>query len=684
MSGLHVVLLAKDRHAGEPMLLRFFALGAARGHAVRCLDKKSFLAADLTRADLVCLKSHVDDSEVWRKIDAHGVRAVNRRAANMACADRLQLDAVLREGGVPTPRSARTAADVEQLRLPIICKPKAASAPREVRVLSEPPTQVDCERWFYQELVGGDGVVCKAYCIADQTFLVEESHNNAGDPGGHEDDCHDPAALDASDASTERRHVVSMDPRLAEAARHVGRLTELEVYGLDFVGGPDNRMLIDVNPFPSFRCLPHAADALWDYLEKIGPKPRAASPRGRRIALVPGAFRPAHKVHLAAIVGLAARPDIDEVVVIIANRCRTLPGTTLALDAETAREVLAIGVRGVAKVRIEVARHNAVAHALGYLDHAAAGDTLLYCVGEADFDSGDDRFQDLLLANTRGDITAEVLPLPTGASTVRATALREALAAGDARRGEFMAALPEHLDDEQRMRVWSICRNGLREIEHIVEAKLRTLLDPKVMGDAPELTCVVPGKLDPVFRVRRTDGSHLFVKYAGETAEAGSVGHPFVPKPRRRLSCERRALACLRAQLPSGVVELADIVAFDKALSLQVQTEVCAGGRSLQDDMRVGRFDASVAAQAGRFLAACHAIHAAEVPALWGEPQTDMRHWHAMLDLRTVGIASAMLSPQQRDDLRRLRAASEAARRKGFFLLDATAKNIRVSGDKAA
>lgn len=148
---MQVVLLAKDRHAGEPVLRRFLAVGAVRGHDVQWHDKPSFLAADLARVDLVvCLKSHVDDREVWHKIEAQGVRAVNRREAG-------------------------------------------------------------------------------------------------------------------------RRQAVAMEPGLAEAARTVGRRTGLEIYGLDFVGRPGDRVLIDVNPFPSFRCLPQAADVLWDYLEKIGP-----------------------------------------------------------------------------------------------------------------------------------------------------------------------------------------------------------------------------------------------------------------------------------------------------------------------------------------------------------------------------------------------------------------------------
>ncbi len=408
---------------------------------------------------------------------------------------------------------------------------------------------------------------------------------------------------------------------------------------------------------------------------------RGESAKGRRIALFPGAFRPAHKVHLAAILELAARPDIDEVVVIVANRCRCIPGTTKALDADVAHRVLTLCLHGVAKVRLEIAPHNAVAHALAYLHRAAAGDTLLYCIGEADFDSGDDRFEDLLSVMARPGVAAEVLALPTGAGSIRATALRQALAAGDAQRDGFMAALPDHLSDEQRITVWSICRNGLRELNDIVEDKLRTLLDPALVGDAPKLCCVLPGKLDPVFRVQRADGTRLYVKYAGETAEAGCLGQPLQPKPRRRLSTERRAIKCLRTHLSGGIVELAEIAGFDKALSLLILSEVCPGGESLQGQLRAGRFDTRLAAQAGGFFAACHGM-SAQVPALWGEADTDLRHWHAMLALRTVDIESALLWPRQRVDLQRLQQASSSVQRQGFFLLDAVPKNIRAGGGR--
>ncbi len=401
---------------------------------------------------------------------------------------------------------------------------------------------------------------------------------------------------------------------------------------------------------------------------------------GRCTALYPGAFKPAHKVHFAAIIDLASRPSIDEVVVIIANRSRYIPGTTKVLDANVARRVLSIYLCDIPKVRIEIAPHNAVTHALSYLERAGPGDSLLFCVGEADFDSGDDRFEDMVSLNKRTEVSASVLPLPTGTLKIRATDLRQALAEGDTRRDSFMEALPEHLSEAQRESVWLICRTGMREMNDVIEEKLRALLDPKLVGDYQELSCVVPGKMDPVFRLRRFDGTCLFVKYAGETAESGSLGVPFKPKPRRRLSTERRAIKCLRANLRSDV-DIAEVVYFNKESSTLVLGEVCPNGERLQDRLRAGVFDPALTMQASRFLAACHTM-AGNVPALWGEQETDLRHWRAMLSLRTVEIESTLLSPKLREYLQSLRLSSESARRKGFFLLDYCPKNILVRDDK--
>lgn len=250
---MNVIFLAKDRHTADPTFLRFLTLGPLRGHNVQSYNKKTFLAGDLLPVDVVCLKSYVDDEKIWKKITTQTERAVNSRDSCAICGERSHLNAVLRNGGVRLPRCAYSADDVKGLTYPIIQKSNALSAPRDNQVFHELPSEIDCERYFYQELIEHDGAVYKVYCIGVETFLVKESDADAGLAGNE----------------SARRQEMPISGQLREAARNVGWLTGLEVYGLDFVGPPDEMFLIDVNPFPSFRHLPQAAEALWDYLEKI-------------------------------------------------------------------------------------------------------------------------------------------------------------------------------------------------------------------------------------------------------------------------------------------------------------------------------------------------------------------------------------------------------------------------------
>lgn len=408
--------------------------------------------------------------------------------------------------------------------------------------------------------------------------------------------------------------------------------------------------------------------------------PVTPSVGGRHLALFPGAFRPPHQAHFAAILDLTSRPDINEVVVIIANRCRHIPGTTHALDADVAREVLAIYLHDVPKVRIEIARHDAISHALSYIDRAGPGDSLLFCIGEADFEQGDDRFDQLLSQKEHTGVLASVMPAPTGSLQIRATVLREALAVGEAGRTEFMMALPPHLSVEQGERVWTICRNGLRPMSEIVEEKLRSIIDPQLRTQIDTLTCMVPGKLDPVFRAQLREGRSLFIKYAGDTTETGKVGDRLKPKPRRRLGAERRALNYLRARALDKI-ELAEMISFDKETLTLIQSEVCTSGTSLQDQVQTGEFDPQVAAAVAHFLAVCHTV-TGKMPALWGEHETDLHHWQAMLALRTSDIAASWVSAKSHYHLQQLKTTSDAAQRSGFFHLDYCPKNIRISQGK--
>jgi ribosomal protein S6--L-glutamate ligase len=56
------------------------------------------------------------------------------------------------------------------------------------------------------------------------------------------------------------------EPLLGDLARAVGRVLELEIYGVDFVVGETGPLIVDVNGFPGFKGVPEAARLIVEHL----------------------------------------------------------------------------------------------------------------------------------------------------------------------------------------------------------------------------------------------------------------------------------------------------------------------------------------------------------------------------------------------------------------------------------
>ncbi len=416
-------------------------------------------------------------------------------------------------------------------------------------------------------------------------------------------------------------------------------------------------------------------------LQKLYPKPmldQGHSPtKGRCIALYPGAFRPPHAAHYFAVRYLLTQPHIDEVVVIISNRCRPIAGTTLALDATIAQQIWSLYLRGIKKVRVEVAPLTAVGHAFEYFDHSQIGDTLFFCLGEADISQGDDRFRNLKNLSKQFGIQAHLIQAPTASLPIRSTSLRAALFQGCTGQEEFMAALPTHLIDKERKEVWEICQKGMREMGDVMKGKVHAFLMRTGLGKIQDLRITDRDKMDPVFRARLKEGRCLFVKYAGDALGTEEIGNAQNLKPRQRLSVERKALKWLRAHMQDGV-KIPEVICFEKKTWTLVLTEVCPNGNPLQNDLQKGIFNPTLARKASQFLAECHTIPH-QAPPLWGAEETDRQHWKRILSLRTTGLASEEFSKDLRNNLETLQLASEAAEENRFMHLDFHPKNILIA-----
>ncbi len=388
---------------------------------------------------------------------------------------------------------------------------------------------------------------------------------------------------------------------------------------------------------------------------------------GRRIALFPGAFRPPHAAHFAAVQELASRPDVDEVVVVVSNRSRSLRGTTKVMGPDVSQRVWEIFLSGLPRVRVEIAPRTAIEHALAYFGRCQPGDSLLFCLGETDHARSDPRFSALSTLSTSHEVKASVVAARTGGLPVRATDLRDALRAGPAGRAGFLNSLPAHLSPVQKQTVWNTCREGLREMDDAAIDRARTLVSQWELGDAREIGCVHRGKLDPVVRVEFTSGQVVFVKDAGDTIDAGTVGDRALPKPAARIGVERRAIR--RLGRVDGI-ELPEVVWFDKESRTLVLSEVCPSGTSLQSQLDRGVFDPHSAEAIGGALAA---LHGREISPLWGDADADVAHWRRMLAVRTTGLDESVQT-----NLGKLYTWSDQSLELGFVHLDCVPKNIRI------
>lgn len=401
----------------------------------------------------------------------------------------------------------------------------------------------------------------------------------------------------------------------------------------------------------------------------------------RTIALFPGAFRPPHANHYEVVRSLRERADVDEVVVVIANRNRPIPKTTKALDTAVAEAVWSIYLDDDPRVRVETATASGVAHSLQYLDVVAPGDRLLFVVGAEDHASTRTRFsklrnQERMLPN----VTAEIVSGAPNVVDVRATDLRAMLGEGVRGRSRFVDALPSHLTDDQRDAVWEICTNSMVD-QHDLD--IRNAID--VLADnGMELGEAITPALSEVpsrsYRALCSDGTKAVVKCALDATSASGTRVPDADR-RQRLKTERLALKWLHRNLSTRVM-IPEVIFHDKPTRTLALTSVLDDGQWLACDLSTGLFDTNVTQSLATFLGEAHTTR--EPDPFWDREHGDRDHWHSVLSRRTRPALATDLSAEARGALDQLRLTSDQASRPGFRHLNFGTHVARVKGRQVA
>lgn len=282
---LYFMLAFSRSKEPNPVLVELFDRLRAQGFHVEIGIGSELLlehAQPVREHDLYILKSH---SPLWLSlagtVHVQGGRLLNPYLPCLLAHNKIVATRCLEAAKIPIPRSWVTG-DLYLLRAvseerPVVLKPYMGGRgvgvalvrnPQELSAVPAPQEPV-----LIQEYVPGDEL--KVYVIGEEVFGVRKVQTSAG-----------PVRV-PSPVSAEVRAI----------ALGCGALFGLNLYGLDVIEGPNGPVVIDLNYFPSYKGVPHAAELLADrivaYTTALQPAPRREGPMDRDDMVLPTLARSA-------------------------------------------------------------------------------------------------------------------------------------------------------------------------------------------------------------------------------------------------------------------------------------------------------------------------------------------------------------------------------------------------------
>ncbi len=184
-------------------------------------------------------------------VAASGLTTINDARAIRLVRDKAVAAAIARRAGLAFPLTYFAAGpallrQIPDEHYPLVVKPTSGHSGRAVHLVSK-PTQLAAlagplarEGFLLaQPYVVNPGVDVKVYSIGGELHATV-----------HPSPLHPDIPV--------RGHTTALTPDLAQLATAVGEVFGLDLYGVDMVEGPDGWIVVDINDFPSFRCVPDA------------------------------------------------------------------------------------------------------------------------------------------------------------------------------------------------------------------------------------------------------------------------------------------------------------------------------------------------------------------------------------------------------------------------------------------
>jgi ribosomal protein S6--L-glutamate ligase len=244
----------------QPVLAETYALLQAQGIEVQVLyPEQALIRLDqlAVTADLYLIKSQTELAlSLAAALHARGVRLLNPFPACMAVHDKIIATQIMRQAGLPTPRTW-VVGDLAHLhvladQLPLIIKPYHGYSGAGIQIAHIPADLANLipadDPLLVQAFVAGSGVDLKVYVVGTHVFAVRKpfsatSFSQAGQP-------------------------CTVDSTVAALARRCGELFGLGLYGIDLIESTHGPVVVDLNFFPGYKGIPGVAPLLAAYIEQ--------------------------------------------------------------------------------------------------------------------------------------------------------------------------------------------------------------------------------------------------------------------------------------------------------------------------------------------------------------------------------------------------------------------------------
>lgn len=256
---MRLCFIVEDRYRGDNMPLAVVRQLVRWGHEVDVLEpgKGTTRISELGREcahDAWVLKtvSGGPGLSLLAAASVAGITTINHIDAIRCVRDKAVAATVARLHGLPFPLTYFAAApellcEVPAEHYPLVVKPVNGHAGRSVHMVRTPELLAGVRDkvagsgfLLAQPYVANPGMDIKVYCAGGESYATIQ-----------------PSPLHPE--ARVRGRVIPVPSDLARLAVHVGRVFGLDLYGVDVLEGPDGWMVIDVNDFPSYRCVPDAA-----------------------------------------------------------------------------------------------------------------------------------------------------------------------------------------------------------------------------------------------------------------------------------------------------------------------------------------------------------------------------------------------------------------------------------------